>query len=194
MELCAKQLHSVGMAVFWPWVLVCELLNHTSEKTLFINWKHSNTQGNSAITVRKTKVSFVDLGSFFQYSREFLMPIWNLWGFYEYFFPYLCYFKRSFLLPKLQNKSSASAALSKSCTEWCEPWATALCLYKHPSGRHFHLYFWFIVPETQSSGLFVAGIYVFFTWKANLCGSWVLPAFGSLIFWKKAAVVLGFSW
>lgn len=66
--------------------------------------------------------------------------------------------------------------------KWCDPWATALCLYKHPSARHFHLYFWFIVPQAQSSGLLVAGIYGFFTWKANLCGSWVLPAFGSLIF------------
>lgn len=66
--------------------------------------------------------------------------------------------------------------------KWCDPWATALCLYKHPSARHFHLYFWFIVPQAQSSGLLVAEIYGFFTWKANLCGSWVLPAFGSLIF------------
>lgn len=65
-----KQSHSVGMAVFQPSVLRCELHDHTS-KTLLINWKHSNTQGNSVITVRKTRVPFVDLASFCSFSESF---------------------------------------------------------------------------------------------------------------------------
>lgn len=172
MQLRTKQSHSVGMTVFQPSVHMCELHDHTS-KTLLINWKHSNTQGNSVITMRKTRVSFVDLASFLALQRVSNSPLKLMRTSWIFFSPYFCYFKRSFHLAKAAEQSSASTALSKRCMKWCEPQHCA-CTNTLLEGTFTCL----SVPEAQSSGLLVAGIDVF-PWKANLCDSWALPAFGS---------------
>lgn len=169
---------------------MCELHNHTSQ-TLSINWKHSHTQGNSVITVRKNKVTFVDLGSFSSLRRVSKSPLKLVRSLWIFFSSYWCYFKRSFQLAKAAEQTSAPTALSESCMKCCDPCACTNILLQGT----FHLYFWFICPTGTKLRVVSGRDLWVFTWKANLCGSWVLPSLWEFNFWRdegrKVSVVLG---